>query len=94
MLRNLRGNRKLCYSTEQASELKSLTKGPIIFKIACRHIWTTLQDKENVFLDKKILLWWFGLKLEPMFDNASVASKMILAVKVIKSDSKVITLLH
>jgi len=47
-----------------------------------------------MFLDKKILLWWFGLKLEPMFDNASVASKMILAVKVIKSDSKVITLLH
>ena len=46
-------------------------------------IWTSLT-----------LLWWFGERLKPIFATAPAASKIQLALKVIKSDLKIITLLR
>ena len=39
-------------------------------------------------------LWWFGFRLYTIFDNVQQPQKMMIASKLVKSDSKIIIMLH
>ena len=44
-------------------------------------------------LDKFYLIWWFGFKLKPILANKKAVPKMLLTIKVVKSEPKMIILI-
>ena len=70
---------------------KELTLSPFSLK-RWRHFRKTMMFTERLtdLIGQAKIAWWFSFRLEPIFDTAPAASKMMLALKVVKIDSKII----